>query len=372
MQENLWSGVYGHEDVLSKLEKLIQNRKIPHSFLFYGPKGVGKEFVAIKFAHILNNNFNTHTLNSLYLKYVFPLPTGKNESSDDDPFKNLSSQEIELIKNEVEKKNSNPYYEISVPKANDIKISSVRDLSHFLSMSYDEYAYKAIIISDAAKMNEPAQNALLKNLEEPPKGFVFILITSDISKLRETILSRCWKMKFGHLQADNVKSILQQYYEFNDEESDFLKFISEGSVSRAVELSKYNLNILKDLTIGFLRLIFAGKINSANQFIKENDLIEDKKTFVIFIRIICFWIEDFEKFRAGYPNLVLNETQTYAKFLEKYPYVTFNGVIRRLEEFIYMIENYNLGENVLILNLLVLLASVIRTDARIPVEQLLE
>ena len=57
-------------------------------------------------------------------------------------------------------------------------------------------------------MNEESQNALLKNLEEPPDGVIIILCTSSPEKLRETIRSRCWKVNFRPLPSQIVKEIL--------------------------------------------------------------------------------------------------------------------------------------------------------------------
>jgi DNA polymerase-3 subunit delta' len=61
-------------------------------------------------------------------------------------------------------------------------------------------------------MNEEAQNALLKNLEEPPEKVIFILITSQVSKLRRTIISRCWRINFDPLSEEDIAKVLVSYF----------------------------------------------------------------------------------------------------------------------------------------------------------------
>ena len=90
-------------------------------------------------------------------------------------------------------------------------------------------------------MNEPAQNSLLKNLEEPQPGFVFILTTPEPSQLRETIRSRCWPIEFRPLSPEDVTSVLVKYFNLDTPEADVLGRISGGSVAKALYLKDKNL-----------------------------------------------------------------------------------------------------------------------------------
>ncbi len=136
-------------------------------------KEQGRIFIAVKFAQELNLSSGKSNdreklakqisqLSEPYIKYVFPLPRGKNEIDESSPTEKLSSQEIEIVQGELRKKIANPYHKIIIPKANAIKINSIRDIKRFLSLDFSELSYRVIIISDAHLMNEPAQNALLK------------------------------------------------------------------------------------------------------------------------------------------------------------------------------------------------------------------
>ena len=142
-------------------------------------------------------------LSEPYIKYIIPLPRGKGESDSTSPTEKLTPDEIDLIKEQL-------------PKANNIKISSIRNIKKYLSLDYSEFAQRFIVISDSHLMNEEAQNALLKNLEEPPENVIFILCTSQVSKLRRTITSRCWRINFDPLSEQEISEILKKYFHFDD------------------------------------------------------------------------------------------------------------------------------------------------------------
>ena len=86
----------------------------------------------------------------------------------------------------------------------DIKVEQVRALGERLSFRPLEGPYKLALLIGAHGMNESAQNALLKTLEEPPKGTVLVLTTSMPDKLLPTIRSRCAKAQFGPLPLSLV------------------------------------------------------------------------------------------------------------------------------------------------------------------------
>ena len=215
--DNFFENIDGQTRVKNILTNFALTSNIPHALLFTGNEGVGKEKIAIQFAQMINlkrvkNSERQKILNLManfsepYLKYIIPLPRGKNETDSDGPTDKLSNEEIEQLRIELRKKIDNPYYKINLPKANTIKINSIRDIKKFLAMDYSDIAYRIVIISSAHLMNEAAQNALLKNLEEPPPGVVFILITSFPERLRETIRSRCWNVNFDPLTNEDLKN----------------------------------------------------------------------------------------------------------------------------------------------------------------------
>lgn len=363
-----WDGVYGQEPSKEILSQHIISSKIPHAFLFNGPDGVGKYFLSLRFAQLLNfNNFpekssfinnQISNLTEPFIKYVMPLPRGKNETDSSGPIEKFNPDEIQELKSELEKKLKNPYYKISLSKANIIKISSIREIGKFLSLNYSDVKYRFIIISDAHLMNEESQNALLKNLEEPPEGVIFILLTPYADLLRETIRSRCWRVNFQPLKNEHITDALIKYFKVQQKIAVDVSPFSDGSVTKAVELIENDFENLKEKTISFMRFSLGGKFNSAfnelNPYLSEND----SGSIKLLIKMIISWMNDILKHRNSIDDFYFNShLETIIKFNSKFPDVELSEVIKKLDYLSSTIRN-NINLNVICLNLVLELASI--------------
>jgi DNA polymerase-3 subunit delta' len=91
-------------------------------------------------------------------------------------------------------------------KSRVISVAQIRDLIHVAQVRPTEASYKIGIVAGAERMRVEAANAFLKTLEEPPPDSVFILLTTDVERLLETILSRCLRLNFasGTLRVDDT------------------------------------------------------------------------------------------------------------------------------------------------------------------------
>ncbi len=151
------------------LKKMAELGKIPHALLFYGPDSEGKKALALDF--------------------------------------------IKLVNGEVQKK-VNPDLLIVEPQGNkEIKISQIRELHSKLSLRAYSAPFKAVIIDKAHCLNQEAQSAFLKLLEEPKGQTIFILITEYPEKLLPTILSRVEKLRFysppSSWNEEKIKELLE-------------------------------------------------------------------------------------------------------------------------------------------------------------------
>ncbi|MBN2209509.1 MAG: hypothetical protein JW759_09465 [Candidatus Coatesbacteria bacterium] len=93
------------------------------------------------------------------------------------------------------------------------------------------------IMDDAHKMQEPAQNCLLKTLEEPPLGTVIILVTENPSALLPTILSRCQKVDFKRLQTDAIARFLIERRGIESDIASSVSSFAGGSLGRAISVN---------------------------------------------------------------------------------------------------------------------------------------
>jgi DNA polymerase III subunit delta' len=363
-----WEGIAGQDSVKELLAAFIENDKVPHALLFNGIEGIGKDYTAIKFASALNKKNSNYefiskqikNLREPYIKYIFPLPRGKNETELNDPFEKLSTDEIDLIKEEISQKAKNPYYKIDIPNANTIKVSSIRDIKKFLSLDFSDIGYRIILISNAHYMNEPSQNALLKNLEEPPEGVVFILTTSLVDELRETIRSRCWQINFNPLDYKSITNILINNFDIDTSLAKEVAIFSGGSVSKALVLLNNNFKELKEKTIYILRYSFGGKFNSAlselDTFINQNDY----ESIRIIIEMIITWLNDLQRFKyLNSEYFYVDFLETLEKFNKRYPDIDVTQLITKLDKLSSSIDN-NVGLKSISLYMVFLLSSIIK------------
>ena len=194
-----------------------------------------------------------------------------------------------------------------------IAISSVREVSEFLSVSTHLGQYKIVLVEDAGLLNINSSNALLKILEEPPSYAVFILVSDNVGKLLPTIISRCQKYKLTIPDTNVAKQYLidkdipnsdfwLRYYdncplfdiEISEEQFDLLiKVLSKPSVDNIYEFSnnidpKNNSFIFGFMTKWLSDLIsfkLTRKLNYFTNYEEAFNLIsekqDDKKTFYL-------------------------------------------------------------------------------------------
>ena len=373
---NYFEGITGQKSAKNILNKLINNSKIPHALLFQGIDGSGKELISIRFAQAVNKKFSSDDdnnpvikkiayLTEPYIKYIFPLPRGKNETDTSSAMEKLSQPEIQTIQEELNKKIINPYYKLKIPKAQNIKINSIRDIKKFLSLDYSDIKFRIILISNAHLMNEAAQNALLKNLEEPPEGVIFILTTPFPSLLRETIRSRCWVVNFEPLSYAEITDVLVKYFNIDKLNAESVAPFAGGSVSSALSLIENDFEHLKEKTIFILRYSFGRKYSSAlnefSSFISEGD----SESVKILIKMMIIWLNDVQKYRYGDDSFFFKDyKETLEKFNNRFPGIELNGIVTELESLIAFFKN-NVNLNTIILSLIFKLSSLTSPRIRI-------
>lgn len=357
---NYWNGIYGQETVKQILTRIILSKKIPHALLFNGLDGVGKDFIALRLNQLLNSQIenepgfsanSTVNLSEPYVKYIFPLPRGKNENDNSGPTEKLSLDEIQLVQEEIQKKNLNPYYKISIPKATNIKINSIRDIKKFLSLDYSEIRHRMILISNAHLMNEESQNALLKSLEEPPEGVIIILTTPYPALLRETIRSRCWNLNFQPLSYSEIEKILTNYFEVDPNLARKISVFAGGSITNALKLIDNNFEMLLDKTIFILRYSFGRKFHSALDQFSEIISGNDADSFQLLIQMIIIWLNDLLKYKLQTDDYYFADyIETIEKFTKRFPDVRLNNIVYKIERLSSAVKN-NVNINLLVLNL---------------------
>ena len=173
-----------NEEVNTLLERIIKSKSFANGYIFCGAEGVGKKKAAFQF-----------------IKEIF-----KQSSFNDRIEENINNhpdfliiEPISLLETKVSKSGS----EI-------IKVAQIRSIKNFLGQKSITSEKKIVLITDAHLLNEAAANCLLKILEEPING-IFILLTSKLNTLLDTIISRCQMVRFRSLSAKRITSISKEY-----------------------------------------------------------------------------------------------------------------------------------------------------------------
>ena len=213
-----FENIKGHKKIIEFLKDIVKDEKIPSSFIFYGPQGVGKVMVAKEFAKYILS----YTKNGLYEEGINEESLRMFEKNVHPDFLlvNFAYQADLLDEKEEEQKS--------------IKIDTIRSLIKFAHLAPSYSNKKVIIIDNADTMTVDAQNALLKTLEEPPLSTIIILVTGKENFLLPTILSRTTHIKFSKLSEDDIVDILVKKG-FELKRAMILSKISNGSVSLALE-----------------------------------------------------------------------------------------------------------------------------------------
>jgi DNA polymerase-3 subunit delta' len=160
----------GNELLVSYLRRSLEKDALSQAYLFSGPPHVGKMTLALMLAQAVNCAGQEK-------------PCG--ECNPCQKVAGMSHPDIMIIKlltaDESEDKKDK----------NEIVIDQIRKLQHWANLPPFEGRYRVFIFEKAELMNEESANCLLKTLEEPLPGVLFILLSADKSLLAETVLSRC-------------------------------------------------------------------------------------------------------------------------------------------------------------------------------------
>jgi len=134
-----------------------------------------------------------------------------------------------------------------------IKIDLVRNVLERTAYRPFEGRRRAVLIRDAETLEPAAQNALLKSLEEPPPATTFILTTAVMGLLLPTVRSRCMRLAFGQLSAEEVTAVLVSRHGVADADARAAAALAGGSASQALALRSADLTALRETALSMLQ-----------------------------------------------------------------------------------------------------------------------
>lgn len=207
------AAVRGHAATWARLIRLMDGDRLPHALLFLGPPGIGKASVARRLAARLACG-------------GAPAPCGEcpgclQVAAGSHPDLRTIGAPVASGRREGRRK--------------EIGIDLARELKRFVALRAVSAARKMAIIDDADRLSLPAQNALLKTLEEPPGQALLVLVTASPGALLSTVRSRCQRIAFRPLDDGDLRAALTDAG-LDAAEVDRMASRAEGSPGRALAL----------------------------------------------------------------------------------------------------------------------------------------
>lgn len=240
--------VIGQQDAKDRLRQLVTENRVPHAILFTGPRGAGKLALAIAFASYLLNpedNPNYRNAKAMLDNYEHPdlhftYPTIKLPSMNAD-YKPVSDDFAQEWHSMIVK---SPYITIAewIAQMGDDKKRAIitagesEALIHKLSIKSSQGVYKISIIWLPELMNLECANKILKLLEEPPVGTVFLLVSEEPEKLLETIRSRTQRFDVKRIADEDICKALIEKRGLGEDDARRISRIAHGSWNDALQV----------------------------------------------------------------------------------------------------------------------------------------
>jgi DNA polymerase III subunit delta' len=212
----LLSEILGQDHVVAVLEQALARKTLHHALLFVGPEGVGKRSAAIALAARLLCERRGEEACGACAACV-QVSAGSHADLRREGF----------------------FYDEKRKEVRDhTLIEQVRGVQLFLAGRALGGGRKVAIFEEAQALTEDAQNALLKTLEEPPRGSLLVLVCHNASRLLPTVRSRCQRVPFSPLGNATVEMILRDRLHVSPDDARFLSVHSEGSVVLAADVPR--------------------------------------------------------------------------------------------------------------------------------------
>ena len=220
--------VYGQTHVTDTLRNELRLDRVHHAYLFTGSRGTGKTTCAKILAKAVN---------CLDIRDGDPCGVCEN-------CRGIDSGEILDV--------------VEMDAASNRGIDDIRAIIDEVAFAPARAKYRVYIVDEVHMLSRDAWNALLKTLEEPPAHVVFILATTEVNKIPETILSRCQRFDFHRISPADISARLceiaaKENVSLSDEAALLISVIADGAMRDAISLLDRCIGISTDITAEVVR-----------------------------------------------------------------------------------------------------------------------
>ncbi len=284
----------GQARAIRFLHRALMTGRVAHAYLFTGPAGVGKRAAALAFAQALNcervSSFEFRVSSSKpgtrHLQQRSETRNSKPETRNPEP-PHDGCGNCRVCRNIANGRH--PDVQVIEPDGATVKIEQIRALEADAVLAPYEAKWKVFILDRAERMTEQAANAILKTLEEPSSGTVFILLTSTVSAMLPTIVSRCQTVTFSPLPNGQIEALLIEKG-IEPSRARLIASLSQGSIERALSPEVASLSETRDLLLeGLGRGLQDGPaalVELAEKLVKDREKLQQQ------MEILSAWFRD--------------------------------------------------------------------------------
>ena len=259
---SLFRDILGNESVVRHFQTALKQRSISHAYLLNGEDGSGKMMLATAFARALQCEEGG-------IEACGRCKSCMQAASGNHP-------DISYVTHEK-----------SIISVDDIRVQ----LNAAIQIKPYSAPYKVFIIDEAEKMNEQAQNALLKTLEEPPEYAVILLLVDNENQLLQTILSRVVRLDTRPLSAKQICDYLVQKLSIPDYHAQLAAGFACGNLGRALRFaSSSEFEERKEAILHLFRHL--DEMTTSEVIASIKPLIEDKSAIADELDLILLWYRD--------------------------------------------------------------------------------
>ena len=218
----------GHQPAERILLDAWTSGRLPHAWIFAGPRGIGKATLAYRFARFILAA-GSETAGGL-----FGPPDSLHIDPDHPVFRRVAAGgHLDLLALEKGRDDKGK------PRTR-ILVDQVRKVGRFLRLTPAEGGWRVVILDSADDLNTNAANALLKILEEPPERAILMLVAHAPGRILPTIRSRCRTLALQPLSDGQVSEVLRSTLgDLNEDQAATLAALAEGSPGRALALASH-------------------------------------------------------------------------------------------------------------------------------------
>ena len=214
--------IIGNERVKEYIRQAVAHKKVSHAYIIEGEKGSGKKLITDAFISLLG----------------------------------VDAPDVIRVTHE---------------KPNIISVDEIRDqVVNTIDIKPYKYNYKVYIIDEAEKMGVPAQNAILKTVEEPPSYGILFLLTTSKGALLDTIISRCVNLQTRPVPDREMENYLRTTCQLSEEEARFASGYAMGNIGKAKNAAaSESFQEMKEEMLTILRLLDESSLYQLSEPVKK-------------------------------------------------------------------------------------------------------